>query len=85
MPPARALPPCLRANQAASPSCSITAWRHLTSWVAAPICFSACNPPGCIPVIINDNVEPVLHGVVDWSKFSVRVPQARLQVRAAGR
>jgi hypothetical protein len=33
---------------------------------------------GCIPVLISDNVEPVLHGAVDWSKFSVRVPQKQL-------
>jgi hypothetical protein len=33
---------------------------------------------GCIPVLVTDAVEPVLHGVVDWSQFSIRVPQAQL-------
>jgi hypothetical protein len=30
---------------------------------------------GCLPVLINDFVEPVFHGLVDWEAFSVRVPQ----------
>ncbi len=43
-------------------------------WRAALL--GACA--GCVPVIINDDVEPVLHGVVDWEQFSIRVPQARM-------
>ncbi len=29
-------------------------------------------------MLINDGVEPVLHGLVDWDSFSLRVPQSRL-------
>jgi hypothetical protein len=30
---------------------------------------------GCVPVLINDHVEPIFHGILDWDTFSVRVPQ----------
>ncbi len=29
-------------------------------------------------MLINDGVEPILHGLVDWDSFSLRVPQSRL-------
>ncbi len=33
---------------------------------------------GCIPVVIQDRVEPPLHGVLDWEQFSVRIAEANM-------
>ena len=33
---------------------------------------------GCIPVVIMDHVHAVWEGVLDWSKFSVRIPESSL-------
>lgn len=35
---------------------------------------------GCIPVHINDNVEPIFGTEFEWEKFSVRIKQVRLSV-----
>ncbi len=40
------------------------------------VCVYVCAyPSGCIPVYIQDEVEPIFHGLLDWSQFSVRVAQ----------
>ncbi|GFH23456.1 uncharacterized protein HaLaN_21070 [Haematococcus lacustris] len=33
---------------------------------------------GCLPLVIMDNVHAVYETILDWSKFSIRVPQARM-------
>jgi hypothetical protein len=30
---------------------------------------------GCIPVVIMDNVHAAFENAIDWSLFSIRVPQ----------
>ena len=32
---------------------------------------------GCIPVIIQDNVDPVFATLLDWPSFSLRFPEVR--------
>ncbi len=33
---------------------------------------------GCIPVVIMDNVHTTYESILDWSKFSIRIPQVRI-------
>lgn len=31
--------------------------------------------PGCIPVVIQDEIEMIFHDILDWSQFGVRIAQ----------
>jgi hypothetical protein len=34
-----------------------------------------CDLTGCIPVVIQDGVEMIFHGFLDWDSFGVRIAQ----------